>query len=76
MMAAVPSVCAAEVARLPMLTISDSEQSSYRGAMIEFFMESGRLRFAINADTVNRSRLKVSSRVLGLAKIVRDQDTP
>jgi uncharacterized protein DUF4154 len=60
-----------ETRRFPVLTVSDVEDSAKRGVMIEFFTESDRLRFAINVDTLERSRIKVSSRVLTLAKIVR-----
>jgi hypothetical protein len=44
------------------------------GGMVEFFLESGRMRFAVNVDAVHRSRVRLSSRVLGLAKIVKDTD--
>ena len=57
-----------------MLTVSDVERSASHGAVIELFEEDGRLRFAINIDSVERSRIKVSSRLLDLAKIVRDAD--
>ena len=56
------------------LTVSDVERSASHGAVIELFEEDGRLRFAINIDSVERSRIKVSSRLLDLAKIVRDAD--
>jgi hypothetical protein len=65
-----------QAGRFPVLTVSDVEQSAKHGAIIEFFQESGRLRFAINLDTMERSRIKVSSRLLSLAKVVRDADTP
>ena len=58
-----------------MLTVSDVEQSAKHGVMIEFFLEKDRLRFAINIDTMERARIKVSSRLLSLATIVRDTDT-
>jgi YfiR/HmsC-like len=61
--------------RLPILTISDVEQSAKHGAIVEFIQESGRLRFAINIDTMERSHIKLSSRLLSLAKIVRDSST-
>ena len=55
-----------------MLTVSDVEHSSSNGVMIEFFLENGRLRFAVNIDAMERSRIKLGSRVLALARIVRD----
>lgn len=50
------------------------ERSASYGAGIELYEEDGRLRFAINIDSVERSHIKVSSRLLDLAKIVRDAD--
>jgi hypothetical protein len=57
---------------LPVLTISDSKSFSQTGGIIELYVESGRMRFAINVDAVERSGLRLSSRLLGLANIVRD----
>jgi hypothetical protein len=62
--------------RLPILVVSDVEQSAKHGVTIELFQENGRLRFAINIDAMERSLVKVSSRLLTLAKIVRDIETP
>ena len=42
------------------------------GVMIELFLENDRLRFAVNIDTMERSSIKLSSRLLALAQIVRD----
>ena len=63
-----------EAAGLPLLTVSDIEGSARRGSIIELFMEHGRLRFAINIDALERSRLKISSRLLSLAKTVRNSE--
>jgi hypothetical protein len=58
--------------RLPILTVSDSEGFAQSTGIAEFFTESGRLRFAINTDAANRAGLRLSSRLLELARIVRD----
>ena len=42
------------------------------GVMVELFRENGRMRFAINIDTMGRSPVRISSRLLALAEIVRD----
>jgi hypothetical protein len=55
-----------------LLTVSDTARFAEGGGMIELFEDKGRIRFAVNVDAVRRSRLRVSSRVLGLARIVRD----
>lgn len=56
---------------LPVLTVSDDKGFARNNGIIEFYVESGRMRFAINVDAVERSGLRLSSRLLGLAKIVR-----
>jgi hypothetical protein len=61
-----------EASRFPVLTVSDIEQSSTAGVMVELFRENGRMRFAINIDTVGRSPVRISSQLLALAKIARD----
>ena len=58
---------------LPVLTVSDGARFSQSTGMVELFADAGRMRFAINIDAVGRSRLSLSSRLLGLAKIVRDE---
>lgn len=61
---------------LPVLTVSDGDRFAKTMGMIELFAESGRMRFAINVDAVGRARLHLSSRLLALAKIVRDKNVP
>ena len=55
----------------PMLTVSDAPGFAQSGGMIELFQESGRMRFAVNVDTAQRAGVRLSSRLLDLAKIVR-----
>ena len=57
----------------PVLTVSDAERFAQSGGMVELFVEAGRMKFAINVDAVQRSRIRLSSRLLGLARIVKDQ---
>lgn len=64
------------LAAKPVLTVSDGKDFARMGGIIEFFVEGGRLRFAINTDAASRARLQLSSRLLGLARIVRDGDAP
>jgi hypothetical protein len=58
----------------PVLTISDNRGFAESGGIIELYAESGRMRFAINLDAVERSGLRLSSRLLGLAKVIRDRN--
>jgi hypothetical protein len=58
---------------LPILTVSDGKDFARSSGVIELFVDSGRMRLTINTDAVDRSGLHLSSRLLGLAKIVRDE---
>jgi hypothetical protein len=58
------------------LTVSDATRFADTGGMVELFVESGRMKFAVNMDALQRAHIRLSSRVLGLAKIVRDPKTP
>jgi YfiR/HmsC-like len=57
---------------LPVLTVSDGKDFSKCGGIVELYVENGRMRFAINVDAADRSGLHLSSRLLELARIVRD----
>ena len=56
---------------LPVLTVSDRAGFATSAGIVELFVEDGRMRFAVNVEAAQRSRLSLSSRLLGLAKIVR-----
>jgi hypothetical protein len=55
------------------LTVGESEQFPRIGGVAQFFADDGKMRFAVNLESVQRARLRLSSRLLGLAKIVKDQ---
>ncbi len=57
---------------LAVLTVSDGKDFSQAAGIIEVYVEGGRMRFAINVDDADRSGLHLSSRLLGLAKIIRN----
>jgi len=56
---------------LPVLTISDGKGFCDASGIIELYVEAGRMRFAINVDAADGSGLHLSSRLLGLARVVR-----
>lgn len=58
----------------PVLTVSDRQGFAQAGGIIELYVEGGRMRFAINVDAAERAGLHLSSRLLGLAKVMRDGD--
>jgi hypothetical protein len=67
------SIAALEAIKaLPVLTVSDGKSFSQTDGIIELYVEGGRMRFAINVDATERSGLRLSSRLLGLAKIIRN----
>jgi hypothetical protein len=55
------------------LTVGEMAQFAARGGMIQFSLEEKQVRFEINVDAASRAELKISSRLLMLARIVKDQ---
>ena len=55
----------------PILTVSDLEDFAERGGVANFFIDGGRMKFAVNPDAAERARLRISSTLLALAKVVR-----
>ena len=51
------------------LTVSDAVGFLDAGGMIQFLKENDRVRFAINVDATNQAKLKMSSKLLSLAKV-------
>ena len=56
---------------LNVLLISRSEGFCQHGVMINFYVESSRLRFEVNLSALQNANLKVSSQLLKLARIVQ-----
>ena len=54
----------------PSLTIGDDEGFVRKGGTIAFYDEGGKVRFAVNVGVAEGTGLRISSRLLGLAKIV------
>jgi hypothetical protein len=54
------------------LLVGDTEGYAQKGVLINFYMEQNKVRFEINADAVKWSGLRMSSKLLNLAKIVHD----
>jgi len=55
------------------LTIGESDRFGQQGGIITFVMEDETVRFEINTSVADQSRLKVSSKLLALAKGVRNR---
>lgn len=58
------------------LVAGESVNFAERGGAVQFFLENNKLRFAINVDAVQRTRLQVSSKLLALARIAHDAGHP
>jgi hypothetical protein len=54
-------------------SVSDFTRFAKLGGVANFFVEDGRLRFAVNVDAARRTGLRISSRLLALATIVKDE---
>ena len=52
------------------LTISEFDQFARRGGMIELIKEANKLRFIINVDALTLNGLRISSKLLQLARVV------
>ena len=63
----------APVKGLPILIVVDHEDGGDPGAMIGFVVEDNKVRFNINLDAAERAGIKISSKLLKLAKTVREK---
>ncbi len=54
------------------LTVGEMKQFARSGGMINFTVRESKIRFEINVDTAERAKLKISSKLLKLAKIISD----
>jgi len=53
------------------LTVGEMTQFAEHGGMIQFSLEDQRVHFEINLDAASRAGLKISSKLLALAQIVK-----
>lgn len=60
--------------RLPVLTTSDSRTFMRRGGIAAFHIAGGKMKFSVNPSAAERAQLRISSRLLSLAVIVKDAD--
>ena len=56
------------------LTVGEMSHFAVQGGIIQFTLEDKQVRFEINLDAASRMTLKISSRLLVLARIVKDQE--
>ncbi|HVT34150.1 MAG TPA: YfiR family protein [Nevskiaceae bacterium] len=53
------------------LTVFQGDAAQHAG-IVRFFLEDQRMRFEINTAAAERERLEISSRLLGVARVVRE----
>ena len=56
------------------LLIGESDGFAARGGAINFYTEEDKVRFEINPEAAKRQKLKISSDLLKLARIVKDKE--
>jgi hypothetical protein len=54
-------------------TVSDGDKFAESGGVAQLILEKDKMRFAINISAAQRARLQLSSKLLSLAKIVKDE---
>lgn len=59
-----------EVAGAPVLTVADTPAFAAHGGMVGFADEAGKVRFEINVGHAERSGLRISAKLLALARVV------
>jgi len=57
---------------MPTLTVGEAENFAESGGIIRFRMERSRVRLDVNTGAAQRARLRISSELLKLARIVGD----
>ena len=66
----------ARLGNSPVLTVGEADRFARRGGMIGFFFEDNRVRLEVNRAAVEKAGLHVSSRLLAVARLVNQDDTP
>jgi len=58
------------------LTVGESEGFAVLGGIINFTVDANKVHFEVNRLAAQRAGLKLSSRLLSIAKLVQEQDQP
>jgi hypothetical protein len=69
----VPQILA-DLAGRSVLTVGESDGFAEQGVIIDFYMVDNKVRFKINVEAGTRAGLKLSSKLLKLAQIVRTRE--
>lgn len=60
----------AMASKRPVLTVGETDGFATEGGIIGFFREQNKIRFEINLDAAGKAQLKISAKLLSLAKTV------
>ncbi len=63
-----------ELKKYPILIVTEFPDYVYDGLHISFYFEHKRIKFLINTDALDNSKLKASYKLLKLSKIVKEED--
>jgi hypothetical protein len=63
----------ADLRGAPVLTVGETDRFLADGGLVNFFLEANRVRFAVDLGAVERSRLKISSKLLRLARVTPEE---
>jgi hypothetical protein len=58
----------------PVLTVGEGHRFARLGGIVSFFLEDNRVRFQINAEAARRAGLRISSRLLELARAMPESE--
>ena len=67
------SVLLARIRQAPVLTVADTPGFCHRGVLVNMFVEGGFVRFEVNGPALRDTRLKMSSQLLRLARIIESR---
>ena len=56
-----------------MLLVGEQDGFATQGGLINFYLEQNRVRFEINPGEARRREVRISSKLLGLARIVGEE---
>ncbi len=62
-----------QVAGQPVLIVGEQDGFATQGGLINFYLEQNRVRFEINPGEARRREVRISSKLLGLARIVGEE---
>jgi hypothetical protein len=54
----------------PVLTVSEIDNSAYRGVCVQFITENNKIRLRINTDALQTAQLTMSSKILRVSEII------